>query len=98
MDDYYMQPTDFKIDFAIPMGYTLYSDLEQEASFGDQQVLYKLEGKNRLDIQLNIELKNNFSTYNTNNTDIITNIKSKNLTENIKTDVLQRQLDFIEHL
>ncbi len=98
MDDYYMQPTDFKIDFAIPMGSTLYADLDQEVSFSEDQVLYKLEGKNRLDIQLNIQFNTNFSTYNTDRTEIVTNIKSKNLSENIKSDVLQRQLDFIEEL
>lgn len=98
MDDYYMQPTDFKIDFAIPMGSTLYSDLDQEVSFSENQVLYKLEGKNRLDIQLNLQFNTNFSTYNTDSTEIITNIKGKNISENIKTDVLQRQLDFIEEL
>ncbi len=96
MDDYYVQPTDFNIDFAIPLGSTLYSDLEQKASINEDHVLYKLTGKNRLDVELSIQLNNNFSAYNTEKTEIVTNIKSKNLTENIKTDVLQRQLDFIE--
>ncbi len=98
MDDYYMQPTDYKIDFAIPMGYTLYSDLKQEASFGENEVFYKMEGKNRLDVQLNIQFNNTFSAYNTENTEIVTNIKGKNLSENVKADVLQRQFDFIEGL
>lgn len=99
MDDYYMQPTDFTIDFAIPLGYTLHSELDQEVAIEEDHVLYKLAGKDRLDIQLNILFNNDFSIYNTQGLDIITNMKSKNLTENIKDDVLQRQLDFIkEHL
>ena len=99
MDDYYMQPTDFKIDFLLPLGYTLHSELDQEVEINADQVLYKLTGKDRLDIQFNILLNNNFSMYNTESLDIITDIKSKNLTENIKVDVLQRQIDFIkEHL
>ena len=96
MDDYYMQPTDFKIDFTVPYGYTLSTELEQTTSITENEVLYELSGKNRLDIELNIQFNNNFSLYNTEKTAIITNIKSKNLSENIKTDVLQRQLDFIE--
>ena len=98
MNDYYVQPTDYKIDFVVPFGYTLHSDLEEEVEMDQDHVLYKLSGKNRLDIELNIELKNSFSIFSTANTKVITNIKNNLLTENIKTDVLQRQLDFIEEL
>jgi len=99
MDDYYMQPTDFNIEFAIPLGYTLHSDLEQEAEIKDDHVLYKLKGENQMDVELNIQVKNDFSTYKVEGPTIVTNIKAKDLIENIKEDVLQRQLDFIkEHL
>ena len=99
MDDYYMQPTDFNIEFAIPLGYTLHSDLEQEAEIKDDHVLYKLKGENQMDIELNIQVKNDFSTYKVEGPTIVTNIKAKDLIENIKEDVLQRQLDFMkEHL
>ena len=99
MDDYYMQPTDFNIEFAIPLGYTLHSDLEQEAEIKDDHVLYKLKGENQMDIELNIQVNNDFSTYKVEGPTIVTNIKAKDLIENIKEDVLQRQLDFIkEHL
>ena len=96
MDDYYMQPTDFNIEFAIPLGYSLQSDLEQEAEIKEDHVLYKLHGKNQMDIQLNIQVNNDFSVYKLEGTKVVTNIKSKNLIENIKEDVLQRQLDFIK--
>ena len=95
MDDYYVQPTDYQIDFRIPMGYSLHSDLNAEVTMEENTVLYKLQGQNRLDVELNIQLNNDFSVYQTKGTEIITNLKSKNLTENIKGDVLQRQLDFI---
>ena len=99
MDDYYMQPTDFNIEFAIPLGYTLHSDLEQEAEIKDDHVLYKLKGENQMDIELNIQVNNDFSTYKVEGPTIVTNIKAKDLIENIKEDVLQRQLDFMkEHL
>lgn len=95
MDDYYVQPTDYQIDFRIPMGFSLHSDLNAEVTMEENMVLYKLQGKNRLDVELNIQLNNDFSVYQTQGAEIITNLKSKNLTENIKGDVLQRQLDFI---
>lgn len=95
MDDYYMRPTDYHIDFRIPMGFTLHTDLNAQVTLEENQVLYQLEGNNRLDVELNIQLNNDFSVYQTNGPEIITNLESKNLTENLKSDVLQRQLDFI---
>ncbi len=95
MDDYYVQPTDYQINFRIPMGFSLHSDLNTEVTMEENMVLYKLQGNNHLDVELNIQLNNNFSVYQTEGPEIITNLKSKNLTENIKGDVLQRQLDFI---
>ncbi|MCA0933932.1 aminopeptidase [Lutimonas saemankumensis] len=99
MDDHYMHPADIEIEFSIPLGYTLNSDLEQEVEIKEDHVLYRLSGKNRLDTELSIQPRNDYSVYPTSGPDIITNLKSKNLTENIKADVLQRQLDFIaDHL
>ena len=52
-----------------------------------------------MDIELNIQVNNDFSVYKIEEPEVVTNIKAKNLIENIKEDVLQRQLDFIkEHL
>ncbi|MGI9531576.1 MAG: aminopeptidase [Lutimonas sp.] len=96
MDDYYMQPTDFDIEFAIPLGYSMQSDLAQEAEIKDDYVLYKLTGKDQLDVELSIQVNNDFSTYQLKETKIVSNVKGKNLIENIKEDVLQRQLNFIE--
>lgn len=96
MDDYYMQPTNFTIDFAIPHGYTLHTDLNEEVQIKEDHVRYSLKGANRQDIELSIQLNNDFSVYKTEGMEIITNIPSKNLTENVKDDVLQRQLNFIE--
>lgn len=92
MDDHYMHPADIDIEFSIPLGYTLNSDLEQEVIIKEDHVLYKLKGKNRLDTELSIQPRNDYSIYPTTGPDIVTNIKSKNLTENIKVDVLQANL------
>lgn len=96
MDDYYVRPTDYQIDFRIPMGYTLHSDLESDVELEENMVLYRLNGINRLDVELNIQFDKDFSMYQTKDHEILSNLKSSNLTENIKSDVLQRQMDFIK--
>lgn len=96
MDDFFMTPTDYEIKFKIPIGYTLHSDLSGDASVMDEYISYNLYGMSRTDIEINVQLINDFSIYKTDSIEIISNIKSKNLTENIKSDVLNRQIKFIE--
>lgn len=98
LDDQYLEPTDYTIDFAVPMGYTLHSDLMEEVEIQENQVLYHLSGKGRLDIEVNVQLRNNFSSYQVGSVAIQSNLRSKNLTENIKSDLLQRQMQFIEEV
>ncbi len=95
MDDFYMDPTNYNINFKIPYGYTLHSDLPGSTEVNNTYVLYKLKDTKRLDLEINIQFNNEFSRYKTNSLEIVSNLKSKNLSENIKTDVLNRQLDFI---
>jgi hypothetical protein len=95
MDDFYMNPSNYNINFKIPYGYTLHSDLPGEIEIQEDHIIYQLKDKERIDVEINIQLINDFSIYNTDSLQILSNLKSKNLTENIKTDVLNRQLDFI---
>ena len=97
LDDIYMDPSNYKINFKIPLGYRLHTDLQEEVEIMSDHILFHLEGKNRVDIELNVQLQNNFSIYKTDSLEIISNLKSKNLTENVKTGVLNRQLDFIKN-
>ncbi len=96
MDDIFMSPSNYHIDFKIPYGYTLNSDLPATVEIKDDYVLYQLEDHNRIDLEISIQLVNDYSVYKSGDIDIISNLKSENLTENIKTDVLKRQLSFIE--
>ena len=96
MDDIYMNPSNYKIHFKVPIGYTLHSDLDEKVDIQNDHVLFQLAGENRVDIELNIQLHNNFSIYKTDSLEVISNLKSKNLTENVKTGVLNRQLEFIK--
>jgi hypothetical protein len=96
MDDYFMEPTDYDIRFRVPLGYTLNSNLPSEAVIESDHVDYVLKDKARLDVELSIRYENDFSAYTLKELEVHTNLKSKNLTENLKGDVLQRQVDFIK--
>jgi len=95
MDDLFMAPTDYKLKFEIPRGFTLHSDLDGEMQIEGNQVIYDLYGKDRTDIELSIKLMKDYETYNTDSVDVISNLKSISLSKTVRTDVLNRQLDFI---
>jgi hypothetical protein len=95
MDDLYMAPTNYKLEFEIPRGFTLLSDLDGEMKIRGNQVIYNLHGKDRTDIELSIHLLKDFETYETDSVAIISSFKSMDLSKNVRTDVLNRQLDFI---
>ncbi len=97
MDDYFMEPTDYELQFQIPIGFTLHSNLLTEAVIGEDHVDYIMKEKGQLEVEVNIQYQNDFSTYQLRDLEVQTNLKSKNLTENLKGDVLQRQIDFIEN-
>lgn len=95
MDDFYAAPIDFYIEFETPRGFTLHSDLNETIEIKEDHLLHKLEGKNRVDVELNIELFNTFESFQTEHTKVITNLTVKELQPNLKKDILNRQLNFI---
>ncbi|MEN8186643.1 MAG: aminopeptidase [Bacteroidota bacterium] len=97
LDDLYINPSNYNIEFEVPRGFALHSDLHQEIELKENFALYKLKGKNRSDIEINIELLNSFSSYQTDSLEVVSNIDNVNLDSKIKTDVLNRQLDFIKN-
>lgn len=96
MDDLLMDLADYKIHLTIPSSYRLSSSLVSEVYVNDTIKTYHLKGKNRVDIELNISLNDEFDTYNTNTMVLESNLKSKDLNLNVKTDILNRELAFIE--
>jgi hypothetical protein len=95
MDDLFMAPTDYKLRFKIPRGFTLHSDLDGEMQIEGSQVIYDLYGKDRTDIELSIKLLKDYEVYPTDSVKVISNLKGLDLSKNVRTDVLNRQLDFI---
>lgn len=95
MDDLYMDFTNYFIYIKVPKNYTVNSDLTTSVDSLSNLKNYKLTGKNRLDISLNITQINEFVTYNSSPVSIITNLNSEKLNTTIKTAILNRELSFI---
>ena len=96
MDDLLVDLTNYNITFTVPNEYILNSDLESIISKSEHQKTYNLVGNNRTDIELNINNANDFEVFNTSNISIETNLNSKNLNAGIKTDILNREIAFID--
>lgn len=96
MDDLYMLPADYIINFKVPEGITLNTDLEKELSPEPPFTIYHLSGKNRVDIEININAINDFETFKTKPVEIITNLNGTDLSKDLKKDILNRELSFIE--
>ncbi len=96
MDDLLMDLADYEINLTIPADFNLSSTLSSTLVSNDSTKTYQLKGRNRVDIELNINRLDDFTLFNTNNFTIESNLPSKNLGIKVKTDLLNRELDFIE--
>lgn len=96
MDDLLMDVADYTIDISIPKNYNLSSNLLEESTRNETTNTYHLIGKKRVDIELNISKLDEFRSYNTKNVAFQSNLNSKKLDLNVKTDILNRELSFIE--
>ncbi len=99
MDDFYMTPTNYDIELQIPEGVSLNTDLDSEVITKPPISTHKLTGKDRIDIELNINFFNDFKVLKTDSLEVISNLNDTSLNDQVKTDVVNRQLSFIqEHL
>lgn len=96
LDDFYMDFTNYKIDIKVPKDYELNSDITLSKTEEKLQDRYDLAGENRFDIELNITQFNDFVQYNSKPVSIVTNLNSAKLNSVLKTNILNRELEFIE--
>lgn len=96
LDDYYMTPTDYNIKLKLYEGIVLNTDLNESKKTTPPFSYYTLTGKNRVDLELNISISNDFKRFKTTKIEVVTNLNSLQLQDNVKKDVLNRQLNFIE--
>lgn len=96
IDDLYEDATDFTINFKIPKEYILESNLNQKKTALKNFNSYFLEGTNKTDITLGINTKKQLKSFKTKNTSVHTNLLNKKIDDQSATDILNRELDFIE--
>ena len=96
MDDLFVIPTHFDIQFKIPKNYFLITDLSSEVINNNENYKqYILKGNNRIDVELNINKKSTFYHSKTKGITIISNIDRHQLKKKNIDAVLERQVDFI---
>ena len=96
MDDLLMGLSNYNITFTVPNNYILNSGLTSTITKNGNEKTYILSGENSVDIELNISKKNDFEIFNTDNISVETNLNSKKLSSGVKTDILNREIAFIE--
>lgn len=96
MDDLYIDFSNYTINISVPTAYTVNSDLDIKHRKTPNLNFYTLSGKNRLDVELNISKENTFINFNSNPVKISTNLNSEKLGTEVKTQILNRALEFIE--
>ena len=91
-DDLFIDPTNYNINIKIPNDHFLRSNLIQKK----ESFIYNLSGNNKTDVVLSINKTNNYTTYKTDKIDVITDISPKGINKKLTTDLLNRELFFIE--
>ncbi len=95
MDDLYISPSDYNIKIALPQGMHINTDLTHTKTTNPPFSVHHLTGKNRTDIELNLNVIDDFITFKT-TPQIVTNINNTELNHNLKTNIINRELNFIE--
>jgi len=96
LDDLLTDYSNYKIIFTVPEYYTLSSELNGVVQHENGLKTYHLYGNNRVDIEISLSRHSDFNIYNTDKIIVETNIDSKDLSPTVKSDILNRELAFIE--
>lgn len=96
IDDLYEYGTDFKIELNVPKPYIVESNLYTYETKKDSVNEYYLIGKNKTDILLSINKTKQLNTFKTDKVAIYTDVVSKKINKKLTTQVLNRELTFLE--
>ena len=96
LDDLYEKKTNFKIEISVPKEYYLESNLYKYETKNKSKNNYFLIGKNKTDIILGINKTPQIISYPTKTATIHTDIFSNDLDNVLKTNILNRELQFIQ--
>ncbi|PQJ79020.1 aminopeptidase [Polaribacter porphyrae] len=96
LDDLFEYPTDFKIDIDVPKGYFVESNLYQYETQKEEKTNYYLVGKKKTNVVLSINKQKRLKSFKTKNINIYTNVIDDEMDDKISTEILQKEIDFIE--
>jgi len=96
IDHMYMSPTDYDLKIHTPITYHINAGLKSKKTYTKNLAVYEFEGKNRVDIQLNIIKEKSYATYKTDHIKVTTNIEQETLPFILKNSVINREIAFIE--
>ncbi|HFS67219.1 MAG TPA: aminopeptidase, partial [Flavobacteriia bacterium] len=96
MDDLYMLPTDYKVEFTIPKSFDLVSELYKKTIVNKNEKTYHLNGKKRVDLEIDIINANEFKSYKFKGLEVISNLNTKDLNYNISKSLINREVNFIK--
>jgi hypothetical protein len=93
IDDLFINVTNYDIRLEVANGNFVTSNLTQKKKSNS---VYNLSGKNKTDVILSINKTNTYTTYKTDNIDVKTDISSKGINKKLTSDILNREIFFIE--
>lgn len=96
MDDLYQDFTNYQITFTVPKKFEIHSNLTNSYKTENNENIYNLSGKHILDVELNIDSLNDFVLYKSKPVNVVSNLNSDKLTTPVKTEILNRELEFIK--
>lgn len=98
IDNPYILPTNFKIDFGVPKNYELVSDFNyEEVSGKPERKLYRLQGEKRLDATIYIEQQRSFQTIQSDYVELVTSLNPPKVPTPLRIVFIERVLDFLEN-
>jgi len=95
MDDLYEEPSAYNIKITVPQGMHINTDLALKKTIKPPFSEYHLTGKNRVDIEVNLNVIDDFKTFET-VPEVLTNLNGTSLSHELKTNIINRELAFIE--
>ncbi len=96
LDDLYENGTDFNIEINVPKDFVVESNLYQYKTKKDTITNYFLIGKNKTDVKLCISKKLHLKTFKTKTLAVHTDVFNKEISYELTTNILNRELLFIE--
>lgn len=96
MDDLYQDFANYQITFTVPKKFEIHSNLTNSYKTENNENIYNLSGKHMLDVELNIDSLNDFVSYKSKPVNVVSNLNSDKLTTPVKTEILNRELEFIK--